>query len=85
VVAALHPGGYVEHRERQRGLLARSVWPVTEQPIPREDASLRIFEGEYSSSMWNAINSARTIHDLREALYLVCCRLQELEARLEPR
>jgi len=30
--------------------------------------------------MWEAINAAKTIKDLREALYLICCRIQELEA-----
>ena len=49
----------------------------------REDSSPeRIMSGDYSRDMWEAINSARTKRDLREALYLVCCRLQELEARM---
>ncbi len=43
----------------------------------------RIFEGDYSVLMWSAINSAETVEDLRSALYLVCCRLQELEAKLD--
>ena len=41
-----------------------------------------IFSGEYSRDMWDAINSAKTVEDLSIALYFVCCRLQELEARL---
>jgi hypothetical protein len=41
-----------------------------------------IFSGDYSRSMWDAINSAKTNVDLRDALYLACCRLQELESRL---
>ena len=40
----------------------------------------RIFSGEYSRDMWQAINTAKTIRDLRQALYLICCRIQELEA-----
>lgn len=40
----------------------------------------RIFSGEYSELMWDSINKARTVAQLHEALYLVCCRLQELEA-----
>jgi len=40
---------------------------------------VKIFSGDYSRNMWNAINSAKTITQLRWALYLVCCRLQELE------
>lgn len=43
----------------------------------------RIFSGDYSASMWKQINDAKTIHALREALFLVCCRLQELEAQLD--
>ena len=42
-----------------------------------------IFSGEYSRDMWEVINSARTVEDLEIALYFVCCRLQELESRLE--
>jgi len=42
----------------------------------------RIFSGDYSVNMWDGINSAKTIADLRRALYFVCCRLQELEAKL---
>ncbi len=41
-----------------------------------------IFEGDYSVDMWRRINDAETVDDLRSALYLVCCRLQELEAKL---
>ena len=45
----------------------------------------KIFSGDYSAQMWAQINGARTIADLRRALYTVCCRLQELEARLPGR
>lgn len=45
----------------------------------------KIFSGEYSRDMWEAINSAKTKDDLRTALYFVCCRLQELESRLTKR
>jgi hypothetical protein len=40
----------------------------------------KIFSGDYSKDMWDEINNAKTIADLREALYFVCCRLQELES-----
>jgi hypothetical protein len=40
----------------------------------------RIFSGEYSRRMWDEINEAKSKRDLREALFLVCCRLQELES-----
>ena len=39
----------------------------------------KIFSGDYSVDMWAAINGAKTIVDLRRAIYFVCCRLQELE------
>ncbi len=42
----------------------------------------RIMSGEYSKRMWDAINTAETVEDLQDALYLVCCRLQELESRI---
>lgn len=42
----------------------------------------RIMSGEYSRDMWNAINSAETVGALQDALYLICCRLQELESRM---
>lgn len=45
----------------------------------------RIFSGDRSRGMWNAINEARTNADLADALYLVCCRIQRLEARMEKR
>lgn len=47
--------------------------------------SSKIFSGEYSRDMWEAINSAKTKNELRRALYFVCCRLQELESRLTSR
>jgi hypothetical protein len=42
-----------------------------------------IFSGDYSHDMWDEINGAKTVRQLRWALYTVCCRLQELETRLE--
>jgi len=42
----------------------------------------RIFGGPYSQDMWEAINGAKSRRDLREALYFVCCRIQELESKL---
>jgi hypothetical protein len=32
--------------------------------------------------MWDEINKAKTIKQLRDALYGVCCKLQELESRV---
>jgi len=50
--------------------------------VASDDGLERIFSGDYSRDMWDKINGARTVRDLSHALYLVCCRLQELEARL---
>jgi len=41
-----------------------------------------IFSGRYSKDVWETINSAKTKSDLRDALYLVCCRIQELESKI---
>lgn len=42
----------------------------------------RIFSGGHSKTMWKYINEAKTVADLKFALYVVCCRIQELEAKL---
>ena len=42
-----------------------------------------IFSGNNSIEMWNEINDAKSIKDLRGALYTVCCKLQEAELRIE--
>jgi hypothetical protein len=47
-----------------------------------EAPDYKIFSGDYSRDMWDAINSAKTKSELRRALYFVCCRLQELESRI---
>ena len=46
-------------------------------------SELAIFSGKYSTDMWEMINKAKSAKDLRRALYCVCCRLQELESRME--
>jgi hypothetical protein len=43
----------------------------------------QIFSGKESVIMWNEINNAHTIADLRDALYGVCCKLQEFESEYE--
>lgn len=60
---------------------AKKIAALTESP---PDAELEcIFSGDYSGDMWDEINSARTVRDLRNALYFVCCRLQEFESRVD--
>lgn len=44
----------------------------------------RIFSGEYSRPMWADIHNAASIDDLKGALYLLACRLQEFESRVFP-
>lgn len=44
----------------------------------------RIFSGSDSKDMWFSLNDAKTFNELQEALYFVCCRLQNLEDKLEP-
>jgi hypothetical protein len=44
-----------------------------------------IFYGDYSRDMWskiNALDELSTGRQVGDALYLVCCRLQELERRM---
>jgi hypothetical protein len=45
-------------------------------------AALPIFSGPRSVKMWDEINNARTLGQLRDALYTICCHLQEFEGRL---
>jgi hypothetical protein len=40
-----------------------------------------IFSGTYSRDMWKAVNAIPS-EKVKDALYFVCCRLQELEARI---
>ena len=49
--------------------------------INKNEGVINIFSGEYSRKMWAEINTAKTINDLRDALYGVCCKLQELETK----
>lgn len=44
----------------------------------------RIFSGEYSRKMWDEINEATDVESLKDALYLVGCRLQEFESKVFP-
>lgn len=61
----------LESKKHSSGSLKRGVMPAA-----------RIFSGEASVKMWKGINSAKTVRDLRMALYVVCCRLQELEEKV---
>ncbi len=44
-----------------------------------EEGKINIFSGEYSKEMWADIVSVESIEDLKDVLYFVCCRIQELE------
>ena len=43
----------------------------------------KIFHGDDSVEMWNEINNAKTIAQLKSALYSVGCKCQELESVVE--
>ena len=49
--------------------------------MPKSAEQEPIFSGPYSEMMWDKINNSRTVPELRDALYRVCCKLQEFEAR----
>jgi hypothetical protein len=40
-----------------------------------------IFSGDESRRLWYEINNAKTVEDLREALFTLVCKLQYLETR----
>lgn len=42
-----------------------------------------IFSGDHSVRMWKAINTIETVEDAKDALYFVCCRIQELESKID--
>jgi hypothetical protein len=44
---------------------------------------MRLFSGEASQKMWDGINKAQTVEDVKWALYEVCCRMQELEGKID--
>lgn len=46
-------------------------------------SKVKIFSGEDSVEIWHRINSAKTIRDLTDVLYAICCKLQEFESRVE--
>jgi hypothetical protein len=52
--------------------------PGSEKPIPT------VFSGDASSCMWEGINGARSISDVRMAMYTIGCRLQEFEHIVRP-
>ena len=41
---------------------------------------MKIFSGDASIKMWDEINNAKTIDDIKDALYSMACKMQELEA-----
>lgn len=59
---------------------------TTEAACGRSDSTEvleRIFSGDASVDMWaeiNALDALSTGDDIRNALYTICCRLQQLEA-----
>jgi hypothetical protein len=65
---------------------ARAEYIDSLAPIKRQarDTSLtpdRIFSGQYSKPMWHDINAVKPGPE-KDALYILACRVQELEDRL---
>ena len=54
------------------------------EPQSERETGDGIFSGDYSQKMWDNINNAETVEELRWALYFVCCQIQELESKLAP-
>ena len=52
------------------------------EPTKGEPGYKELFSGDYSRNMWDKINSI-TDPDTIDALYLVCCRIQEMETQLK--
>ena len=53
--------------------------------VASDDGLDCIFSGDYSVGMWAAINALDAIStgdQVGDVLYLVCCRLQEFETRI---
>lgn len=55
---------------------------MTKAQMKKHLTALPIFSGPRSGKMWDEINNAQNVGQLREALYTICCHLQELEGRL---
>lgn len=54
--------------------------------IGKVEKKQKIFSGDYSREMWDAINAldaTSTGDDTSEVLYLIGCRLQELESKVD--
>ena len=45
--------------------------------------NVRIFSGSGSVQLWEAINDAKTVEDLRQVVYLMGCYLQRLESKVD--
>ena len=60
----------------------RKVKELSRDAEPPEPEPKKVFGGPYSENMWLAINNASDINSLQWALYLVCCRIGELEAQV---
>lgn len=53
--------------------------------VDPDDGLECIFSGDYSRDMWNAINAldaSSTCEQVKNVLYLIGCRLQEMETRV---
>jgi hypothetical protein len=47
--------------------------------IIKKKVDIDIFSGKKSVSLWESINKIKKVSDCKDALYFVCCKLQEFE------
>lgn len=57
--------------------------PIPSSPEKPKVKPMEIFSGPQSQGLWDAINNAKNVDDLRMALYTVVCRIQELESKVD--
>jgi len=44
---------------------------------------MKLFSGKNSEKLWDEINNINSVNTGKEALYSVCCKIQELENKLD--
>ena len=70
--------------ENQNGRITTNALELEDRENGQVNTLVKpIFSEDYSRNMWKAINKAKSKKDLRDALYLVCCRIQELEDKID--
>jgi hypothetical protein len=69
--------GYIGNTTLSEALALAGLFIVSVEEKP-----MRIMSGEqFSRDIWKNFYTAKTVGDLRDALFSLCCRLQQLESR----